>query len=115
MTTPIAQHFKLSLKDSPEIEEDKAYMKSVHYANVVGTVMYAMICARPDLAYAVSVVSRYMRNPGKLKWEAVKLVFIYLKVSSRMGLKYVRNDQNKDEVVGFVDELSGDQLVHVEV
>ena len=34
--------------------------------------MYAMICTQPDIAYAVGVVSRYMSNPGKKHWEAMK-------------------------------------------
>jgi hypothetical protein len=34
--------------------------------------MYAMVCTRPDIAHAVGVVSRYMKNPGKEYWEAVK-------------------------------------------
>ena len=40
-------------------------MLKVPYSNAVGSLMYAMICTRLDLAHAVSVVSRYMANPGK--------------------------------------------------
>ncbi|KAL6285710.1 hypothetical protein ACE6H2_010100 [Prunus campanulata] len=36
--------------------------------------MYAMVCTRLDLAQAVSVVSRYMANPGKQHWNAVKWI-----------------------------------------
>lgn len=40
-------------------------MSRVPYASAVGSLMYAMICTRPDISHAVSVVSRYMENPGK--------------------------------------------------
>lgn len=43
-------------------------MKTIPYANVEGSLMYAMICTKPDLAYAINVVSRVMANPGKEHW-----------------------------------------------
>lgn len=47
-------------------------MEKVPYANAVGSIMYSMVCTRPDLAYASSLVSRYMSNPSRGHWEAVK-------------------------------------------
>ncbi|KAE8687984.1 Polygalacturonase-1 non-catalytic subunit beta [Hibiscus syriacus] len=43
-------------------------MSRVPYASAVGSLMFAMICTRPDIAQAVGVVSRYMANPGKEHW-----------------------------------------------
>nr|GEU33861.1 retrovirus-related Pol polyprotein from transposon TNT 1-94 [Tanacetum cinerariifolium] len=63
--TPLAPHFKLSSHECPKFEEDKEDMSRVLYWNVVISLMYAMVCTRPDLAHAVSVVSRYMHNPGR--------------------------------------------------
>ena len=40
--------------------------------------MYPMFATRPNLAYAVGAVSRYMANPGKRQWEAVKHILRYL-------------------------------------
>ena len=65
VVTPLAPHFRLSGKQSPIIAEDKAYINNVPYASVVGSLMYAMVCTRPDISQAVSVVSRFMVNPGK--------------------------------------------------
>lgn len=62
---PIANHFRLCVTQCPRIEEEKEYMKTVPYASAVGSLMFAMICTRPDLAYAISFVSRFMSNPGK--------------------------------------------------
>ncbi|GKC27217.1 hypothetical protein Tco_1034511 [Tanacetum coccineum] len=39
-------------------------MSKVSYTNAVGSLMYLMVCTRPDIAYAISVVSRYLANPG---------------------------------------------------
>ena len=47
-------------------------MALVPYANAIGSLVSCMVCARPDIAHAISVLSRYMSNPGKPHWEAVK-------------------------------------------
>ena len=87
VTTPLAGHFKLSFKQysqSPEEEE----MSRVPYASVMGSLMYVMVCIRPDLAYAVSTVSQFMSNPRKQHWEAVKWVLRYLRGTARLGLVF---------------------------
>ncbi|GKC54615.1 hypothetical protein Tco_1077360 [Tanacetum coccineum] len=69
---PLGGHFKLSLKDWPVRDCEVERMSKVPYANAVVSLMYLMVCTRPDIAYAVSVVSIYLANPGKNHWEAVK-------------------------------------------
>ena len=54
-------------------------MSNVPYSSAVGSLTYAIVCTRPDLSHAVSVVSRYMHNPGKDHWEAVKWILRYVK------------------------------------
>jgi len=49
-------------------------MSRVSCASAVGSLMYAIVCTRPDLAYVVSTVSPFMSNPGRQHWEAVKWV-----------------------------------------
>ena len=53
-------------------EEDIEKISHVPYSSAVGSLMYAMMCAKPNLSYAVSVVSHYMHNPGRDHWETVK-------------------------------------------
>ena len=65
VTTPLAAHFRLSSTICPQLDEEVDYMSKVSYFSVVGSLMYAMVCSRPYLAYAVSEVSRYMEKPGK--------------------------------------------------
>ena len=71
VSTPIAPHFKLSTLQCASTDEDFEYMSRVSYSSVVGSLMYAMVCSRPDLSYAMSLVSRYMANLGKEYWKAV--------------------------------------------
>ena len=63
-------------------------MSQVPYASAVGSLMYVMVCTRPDLAHAVSVVSRFMGKPRKEHWQAVKRIFRYLRGTSDVGLIY---------------------------
>ena len=65
VSTPLAAHFKLNASTLPSTDEEKDYMNKVPYSSDVGSLMYAMVCTRPNLAHAVSVVSRFMGNPGK--------------------------------------------------
>lgn len=64
--THLRQHFKLSNQQSPTTKEDKDEMSKVPYANVVGYIMYNMVCSRLDLSYAINVANRFMSSPGKL-------------------------------------------------
>ena len=60
----------------------------LEYASVVGSLMYAMHCTRPDIAFAVCKLSRYTSNPGIAPWKAVNRVFGYLKRTINFGLFY---------------------------
>ena len=65
VSTPLASHFKLSNEQSPTTEQERDHIAKLPYASTIVSLMYAMICTRPDIAHAVGVVSRYMSNPGK--------------------------------------------------
>ena len=67
-------------------------MKKVPYQSVVGSLMYAMVCTRPDLSYAVGVVSRFMSNPREAHWAAVKWILKYLRGTSKMCLCFGNGD-----------------------
>ncbi|XP_072090472.1 secreted RxLR effector protein 161-like [Arachis hypogaea] len=81
-------------------------MENVPYASVVGSLMYAMVCTRPDISQAVSVVSRFMANPGKAHWKAVKWILRYLKGTIDTGLCF---SGKSCQISGFVDfDYAGD-------
>jgi len=79
VSTPLAAHFRLFAALCPQSDKDMEYMSKVPYSSAVGSLMYAMICSHPDLSHALSVVSRYMANPGKEHWKAVQWIFRYLR------------------------------------
>ena len=66
--------------------------------------MYAMVCTRPDLAYAVSTVNGFMSYSGKQHWEVVKGVLRYLRGTVRLGSVFQRLKTKKFRVLqGYVD------------
>ena len=73
-STLLATHFKLSSALSPQIEEEGEHMSHVPYASAIGSIMYVMVCTRPNISYAVSVVSRYMDRLEKIHWQAMKWI-----------------------------------------
>ena len=75
-------------------------MRRIPYASAVGSLMYAMLCTRPDICYAVGVVSRYQSNPGQEHWIAVKHVLKYLRRTRDYMLVYSGGDLN---LLGYTD------------
>ena len=65
---------KLSGKQSPKTKVDKAEMMRIYYASTVGSLMYAMVCTRMDIGYAVGVVSQFMSNLGREHKAVVKWI-----------------------------------------
>ncbi|KAE8695213.1 Oxygen-dependent coproporphyrinogen-III oxidase [Hibiscus syriacus] len=102
MSTPLANHFKLSSEQCPKTDKEAEDMAKVSYSNVVGFFMYAMLCTRPDLAHVVSQVCKYMSKPDKQHWKAVKCIFRYLKGTMGHGIVFV-SERDNPLVVGYVD------------
>ncbi|CAA0832918.1 Uncharacterized mitochondrial protein AtMg00810 [Striga hermonthica] len=86
VSTPLANHFKLSVDQCPKSDKETQDMVEIPYASAVGCLMYAMVCTRPDLAHVVGQVCKYMSRPGKQHWEAVKCIFRYLKGDLPLGM-----------------------------
>ncbi|KAL0462953.1 UNVERIFIED_CONTAM: Retrovirus-related Pol polyprotein from transposon TNT 1-94 [Sesamum latifolium] len=79
---------KLSKKQSPKTDEKLKRMSNIPYASAVGSIKYAVQCTRPDLAYALSVTSRYQACTGEAHWGAVKSILKYLKKTKDMFFIY---------------------------
>jgi len=103
--TPIGTHFKLSsVRDMSEcINTEKT-----PYASAVGSVMYSMIGTRPDLAYALGLVSRFMSKPGSMHWEEVKWLLRYIKGSQELCLVYTKGKNLN--IMGYCDSDHGGDL-----
>ena len=76
-------------------------MKSVPYASAVGSIMYAQVCTRPDLAFATGMLGRFQSNPGPDHWKAAKKVLRYMQGTKDLMLTYRKSDNL--EVVGYSD------------
>jgi hypothetical protein len=63
-------------------------MKKIPYVSTIGSIMYSMICTRPDVSYALSVTSRHQANPGIAHWIMVKTILNYLRRTKDMFLIY---------------------------
>ena len=98
---PIMKGNKLSLNQCPKNDLENESMKNIPYASVVGSLMYAQVCTRPDIAYAVGVLGRYQSNPGVDHWRAAKKVMRYLQGTKDYMLMYRQTD-NLD-LVGYSD------------
>ncbi|KAJ9539151.1 hypothetical protein OSB04_031884 [Centaurea solstitialis] len=83
---PMQHGIVLSKAQFPESSQDKGRMKSIPYASAIGSIMYAMLCTRLDVAYSVSVMSRYQQNPGEAHWVVVKNILKYLRRTKEMFL-----------------------------
>src|ERR1700752_3120945 len=75
---PIPVGVRLSVEQCPKTHEEEEDMSRVPYASAISSLMYAMVCTRPDIAHAVGVLSRFMSKPGNEHWTTVKWVFRYL-------------------------------------
>ena len=106
LVTPLSLHFKLSARQSPSTVEEKEAMRHIPYASAVGSLMYAMVCTRPDIAHAVGLVSRFLSNPGKEHWNAVKWILRYLQGTADLKLCF---GSDKPILVGYSDaHMAGD-------
>jgi hypothetical protein len=67
-------------------------MKAVPYALAVGSLQYAQVCTRPDLAFITEVLGRYQSNPGIEHWKIVNKVLRYVQGTKDFMLTYRRSD-----------------------
>ena len=100
VSTPLGAHFKLRKKSCSSSKKEKKDIASTIYSSAVGSLMYAMVCTRPNIAHAVGVVNRFMVNPGKDHWKAMKWIFRYLRGSSKLCLIFC---DSKPVLEGYVD------------
>ncbi|KAJ9552657.1 hypothetical protein OSB04_016702 [Centaurea solstitialis] len=99
---PMQHGIVLSKAQCPKSSQDKDKMKSIPYASAIGSIMCAMLCTRPDVAYSVSVTSRYQQNPGEAQWTAVKNILKYLRRTKEMFLVF-GGSEDEISVTGYSD------------
>ncbi|GJR53533.1 putative RNA-directed DNA polymerase [Tanacetum coccineum] len=84
---PLHHGIKISSDLCPNTDDELDKMSHVPYASAIGSIMYAMTCTRPDVYFALSMVSRHQQNPSEGHWTVVKNI-----------LKYLRNTKDRGSV-----------------
>jgi len=81
-------------------------MSKVPYSYTIGSLMYGMVRTRLDIAHAVGIVSRYMKNPGKKHWQVVKWILRYFRGTTTEALYFGGSNTT---LQGYVDlDMAGD-------
>ena len=99
--THVAKGDKFSLSQCPKINLEIQEMEKIHYSSAIESFMYAQVCTRPDIAFIVGMLGRYLSNPGMDHWKAAKRVIRYLQRTKEYMLTYRRSDQL--EIIGYSD------------
>jgi hypothetical protein len=106
-STPLPAALTLSADDSPQTKEEIDDMKSVPYRQALGSLMWLQVATRPDLSYAVNLLSRFANNPGRKHWDTLKHTLAYLKSTMDYGITYKQGGSLRP--FGYVDaDYAGD-------
>ena len=89
--TPLDPGCSLSKQMCPVTEEERALASKQPYRELVGSLMYLMVCTRPDIAFAICQLSRYSSNHGAGHWSALMHVVRYVKGTKSLGITYRGN------------------------
>ncbi|GJY55064.1 retrotransposon protein, putative, ty1-copia subclass [Tanacetum coccineum] len=82
---------------------EKQRMQNIPYASAIGSIMYAVRCTRPDVAFAQNMTSRFQQNPGEEHWTVVKNIIKYLCNTKDMFLVYGGNMERQLRVSCYTD------------
>ncbi|XP_074374556.1 secreted RxLR effector protein 161-like [Apium graveolens] len=73
---------------SPKTSEERERMSRIPYASAIGSIMYVMLCTRPNVSHSLSVTSRFQSDPGEEHWKAVENILKYLRRTKEIFLVY---------------------------
>ncbi|GJU08659.1 hypothetical protein Tco_1125089 [Tanacetum coccineum] len=97
------EKLKLSKSQGASTPAEKQRMQNIPYASAIGSIMYAVRCTRPDVAFAQNMTSRFQQNPGEEHWTAVKNILKYLRNTKDMFLVYGGNLKRQLRVSCYTD------------
>ena len=125
--TPMDEHKQLMIEQDLS-KQDLERVNQSRYLQAVGSLMYLMVCTRPDLAFSVGVVSRFSSDPREIHWSAIHRIFRYLAGTSHLGLvlggnqeapllemwtdaDYAGDHETRRSTTGYVVKLYGSTVV----
>src|SRR6185312_6218102 len=101
--TPIATNIQLNVDTAGDyLDEDS----TARYQSGIGALMFLIVATRPDIAFTLSILSRFTAKPGRLHESAFQRLLRYLKCSTRRGITY-----SSGELIGFTDADFGGSVV----
>jgi hypothetical protein len=101
--TPCNPKFILTSKMCPSNDEQRSLADKRPYPTLVGKLLYLATCTRPDIAYAIRELSRFMSNHGEQHWNAAKHLLHYLKGTKSLGVMYGNIDNPYPLFRSFTD------------
>jgi hypothetical protein len=99
---PVMKGVPLTVTQCPATENEKSEIVNIPYAYAIGSIMYAMLSTRPDVALTLSLMSHFQSNPGVSHWSAVKSILKYLRNTKDMVLVYGGCEEELS-VKGYID------------
>ena len=75
---PMKNGITFSKSMCPKTQDKRTHMSMTPYASAIGSIMYAMLCTRPDVSYALSVTRRYQLDPSEAHQVTIKNILKYL-------------------------------------
>ncbi|GJS82305.1 retrotransposon protein, putative, ty1-copia subclass [Tanacetum coccineum] len=87
-TIPMQPNVDFSKSQGPSTLAEVKQMKGIPYASAIGSIMYAVRCTGPDVAFSQNLTSGYQQNPGESHWTAVKNILKYIRNTKDMFLVY---------------------------
>lgn len=98
VSTPMETNLKLDKRT------DKATPDEIQeYQRIIGSLEYAAIATRPDIAFAVHKLAQFSSNPDDSHFKAAKRILRYLKGSAKFGLLFKGHETDKLELIGYTD------------
>ena len=97
---PMDPAVRLSESMSPQTQAEADEAEQYPYREIVGSLMYLMVSTRPDLAFSVGQLARFMNTHGKEHHLAAKTVLRYIKETRLLGITYGSSDLT---VTGYSD------------
>ena len=81
MATPMVTGATFSTANSPLTPMQVVCMHVIPYVEAIGSVLWQVVVSQPDVAFAMSILSQFMQNPGPTHWEVLKHIIVYLRAT----------------------------------
>jgi hypothetical protein len=103
VSTPMEAGALYTKEQGPSTPTQERRMRGVPYSEAIGCVLWPVIISRPDAAFAVSILSQFIQDPGVVHWTALKRVIIYLGSTKDLWLPLV--EEAKTLLKAFVMQI----------